>query len=155
MQSSDFVVGQDTIQHGIGIEIPEKARAKYLKKSSNKRVNHSEYIEYSLGRKYKQLDFEFGIDQSSFESLVTETPVCLCKILIQDVPSNGFISESNNVLFDSDWFNYRLARHAASVDVSDVETIRITVYWQFDVNPTKDTSLRLVLIDPELRNPVQ
>lgn len=150
----DFVVGQDTVQHGIGIEIPQKDLVKYLKKNSNTRMTHVEYIEYSLGRKYQQLDFEFGIDQSSFESLVTETPACLCRIVMQDVPSNGFMSESSNILFDSDWFNYRLARHSASIVISDVETIRITVYWKFDVNPTKDTSLRLVLIDPELRNPV-
>jgi hypothetical protein len=146
----DFIVGQDTIQHGIGIEIPEKDLSTYLKKSNNKRVQHIEYIEYSLGRKYEQIDFEFGIDRSSFESLQSDAPVCLCRIVMQDVPSNGFVNESSNILFDSDWFNYRLARHAASIAVQKVETLRITVYWEFDVNPTKDASLRLVLIDPEL-----
>lgn len=151
----DFIIGQDTIQHGIGIQIPEKDRSMYLKKSSNKRVEHVEYIEYSLGRKYKQLDFEFGVDRSSLELLASsETPACLCRIVMQDVPSNGFVNSTSNMLFDSDWFNYRLARHAANIGVSDVETIRITVYWQLDVNPTKETSLRLVLIDPELRNPI-
>ncbi len=146
----DLIVGMDTILYGIGIRIPEKDQMIYLKKSSNKRVTHNEFIEYSLGNNYDVLEFEYGIDHSSFEQLETVAPACLCKIVIQDVPSGGFVSDSDNILFDSGWFNYRLARRFVSVMLSNVEAIRITAYWEFDVDPSKDASFKLVLIDPVL-----
>jgi hypothetical protein len=151
----DFVIGQNIIQHGIGIEIPKKDRFYYLKRSSDRRVEHIEFIEYSLGNNYDMLDFEFGIDQSTFELLGSGAPACLCKIVIQAVPYSGFASESENILFDSTWFNYRLSRHSANIDVSNVETMRITVFWEYDVDPTKDASLRIVLIDPKLKSSKQ
>lgn len=151
----DFVIGQSIIQHGIGIEIPERDRFQYLKRSIYKRVEHNEFIEYSLGNNYNLLDFEFGIDQSTFELLGSYPPACLCRIVIQSVPSSGFTSDSENILFDSAWFNYRLARHSASVDLSNVETMRITVFWEFDVDPTRDVSLRIILIDPKLHSSKQ
>jgi hypothetical protein len=36
------------------------------------------------------------------------------------------------------------------IDVSNVETLRITFYWLFDVLPTKPLTLNIAIVDPTL-----
>jgi hypothetical protein len=146
----DFVIGSDTIACGIGIDMPSKKLAEYVQNSHSRRITHSEYIEYSLGYDYQFLAFDYGIDDSSFPQLIGKPPACMCRITISSVPSGHFGTDAHDSLFDSGWFNYRLSRRSASVNLVEVETIRITVEWELDTNSANASSLRILLIDPLL-----
>jgi hypothetical protein len=47
--------------------------------------------------------------------------------------------------------NYRRTlRVSKDIDVSDVETIRLTVYWEFDVIQSKPLAFNVAIVNPIL-----
>lgn len=145
-----IIVGDDPCPCSIGIRIPEEDLREYYKFHSRQRILHKESLEYSLGYKFENLVFNYGIDDSTFAGNDPSTPSGMCRIVMQYVPSNGFLKESDNIIFDSGWFNYHLTMRQGVVDLSNVETIRITASWVFDVDPAKDNFMNLAIVDPYL-----
>lgn len=137
--------------HSIGFCIPASEQEDYLINHDDEQINHSEMIEYLLNFKYQTLRFEYGIDDSSFADDAEYVPACEFRIVVQSCNSDESLAQNANILFDTDWMNYRIALHSSgNIDVSDVEAIRITVYWRCQVSPSKPLAFNIALVNPIL-----
>lgn len=138
--------------HCIGITIPFEKLENYYSKANPDQQVHTEYIEYSLGYAYKTLQFDYGIDDLSFPNPSLGHPRCEFRIIVDSCDSNGFVSSTQNHLFDTDWLNYRCySRRTPEMDVSQCETVRITVMWRFYVRQNGPIAFYLVIANPLLR----
>lgn len=146
----EISVGNDPCPCSIGIRIPEENLREYYDDHSHQRILHQEFQEYSLGYQFDTLVFNYGIDDSTFAGNEPSVPSGMCRIVIQYVLSDGFLKASDNILFDSGWFNYHLTMRQGVVNLANVETIRITASWVFDVDPAKDNFMNLAIVDPYL-----
>lgn len=146
----DIIVSGELCEQSIGVQIPKEDQNNYYANFSQERKLHSEYIEYSTADQYKEMKFEYGIDRTTFQKGWDSEPPCMCRLIIQSVPSDGYVSDSVGIIFDLKWFNYRLSKQPASVALNDVETIRITVFWVFDVIQSKPLAFNLAIINPSL-----
>ena len=145
-------VGNTTYPHCIGVCIPKEAREKYYDKNSPDQQIHSEYIEYSLSNKYQTLQFDYGIDDCSFPDDVEEESLCEFNIVVQSCNSTEFLKDTDNILFDSGWINYRCGVHRVpEIDVSGCEALRITVTWRFYVRQEGPIAFNIAILNPILR----
>lgn len=137
--------------HRIGFCIPASDQEDYLINHNDEQINHSEMIEYLLNFKYQTLRFEYGIDDSSFADDAEYVPACEFRIVVQSCNSDESLAQNANILLDTDWMNYRTALHSSgNLNVSDVEAIRITVYWRCQVSPSKPLAFNIALVNPIL-----
>lgn len=149
--AQDISVGGVTYAHSIGFCIPEEDRNDYYNNHNTERITHKEYIEYSLGYKYKTLCFDYGIDDSSFPDNVEYPPQSVFWIVVQTCGSEENLKSDGNIIFQTNQLNYRRSLHGSGeIDVSGAEVIRITVYWEFDVIRTKPLTFNVALINPIL-----
>lgn len=141
---SGICINNISYVHGIGLKIPSDTLAEMVTEQSPKSdsVEVSEYSEYALRLDYKSICFTIGVDQSSFVASKNEAPECICRIVLT--------SEKGIVLYDSGLFDYSFSENLNVVDLSTVETLRITAYWAFDRDPTKQNALNLAIVDPIL-----
>ncbi|MEZ4508404.1 MAG: hypothetical protein R2912_06520 [Eubacteriales bacterium] len=135
---------------GIGIRVPFIKQHEYSLQRLYERIEHKEVLEYKLCRKYQELRFSYGVDDSSFNGFEKDTPSGVSRILMQYACSDEFLAEDENVLFDSGEFVYRLVKHDVTFDVSQVENLRITIFWKYDADPTQRNCLSLAIIEPTL-----
>jgi hypothetical protein len=135
---------------GIGIMIPASDARAYSTSPNNDRVAHREILEYKLCRNYKELNFSFGVDDDSMDGFGTLTPACTCRMLIQYVNSGEVPDDDENVLYEENNIRYNYIKHAVTMDVSEVEIIRFTFFWDYDTNSSLHNDLKLVLISPTL-----
>lgn len=145
-----FRIGSETYTEGIGIQIPLAKQKRYCEENRMKNTDHSEFIEYSLSYQYKKLECDLGLDQTTFENTDRTKPSGLCKIVFQDAKSDDFLREDESVLYKTDWFNYRQTKLHIPVDLNGVGTLRITVYWEYNPDPTKQNCFNLAIVDPIL-----
>lgn len=143
-----------TYPHCIGICIPFDKLQNYILNGSNSEQSHSEFIEYRLSYQYETLQFKYGIDDISFSDDIETASMCQFKIIVQYCNSKEFLSSTDNILFDSDWINYRsILYQSPMIDVSGRESIRITVMWKFNVRQDGPVAFNIAIIDPILRVP--
>ena len=140
-----------TYSHSIGVRIPEDDQLDYYKSNPPEQQTHSEYIEYPLSYKYKTLQFDYGIDDSSFPDDVECAPQCEFKIVVQSCKSDDYLESDEDILYQTQWLNYRRTLHQSDpVDVSNTETCRITVFWRFYVHQEKPLALNVAIVNPIL-----
>ncbi len=145
-----LVVDHEEYAVGIGIRIPLIKQREYTLHNSFPRIEHKEVLEYKLCRKYKELTFSYGVDDCSFDGFVADSPSGVCRILMQYAESNQFLGEDENILYESDEITYHLIKHDVTINVSQVESLRITVYWRYDADPTQRNCLSLAILNPIL-----
>lgn len=135
----------------IGVRIPEKAQEDYFENYNTLRKEHSALIEYSLAYKYKTLKFNYGIDDSSFPDDKSCVAQCHYWIVVQSCSAEDDHFEKDDLLFITNPLNYYQSLHSSgNIDVSGVEAVRITVYWEFDVIQTKPLAFNIAIINPTL-----
>jgi hypothetical protein len=142
-------------EHCIGVRIPLEDQDRYSEENLPDEQMHSEYIEYLLSNQYKTFRFYYGIDDSSFPEGVDKEPLCHYKIVVQSCNSKEYLGSKQNILFDSDWLNYRSKVYPSTImDVSSCEAIRITVYWKFVVRQKDPFAFNIAIINPVLKGNV-
>ena len=138
--------------HCIGVCIPFNKLEDYYSKANPDQQVHVEYIEYSLGYAYKTLQFDFGIDDRSYPDYLLSHLRCEFRIVVDSCDSKGFLRSDQIHLFDTDWLNYRCcARRTTEMDVSQCETVRVTVMWRFYVQQNGPIAFNMVIANPLLR----
>jgi len=149
----DLIQIEDTIYpHSIGICIPSDELKEYCNDGFSDEILHDEYLEYRLAYKYKSFQFDYGIDDISFPDDVETASRCEFKIVVQSCNSKEYLGSKDNILFDSDWINYRSIIYRSSmIDVSSCENIRITVYWKFYFRTCGPIAFNIAIINPILR----
>ena len=144
-------VKKATFQHSIGVCIPEKDMKAY-NTSPQKERKHEEYIEYQLSYNYDTFQFDYGIDDLSFPSGIETACRCEYKIVVQSCNAQDYLGEDDNILFDSDWLNYRsILYRSPLLDVSACESMRITVYWKFNIRQNGPSAFNIAIMNPILR----
>ena len=142
-------------EHCIGVRIPLEDQDRYSEENLPDEQMHSEYIEYLLSNQYKTFRFYYGIDDSSFPEGVEKEPLCHYRIVVQSCNSKEYLGSEQNILFDSDWLNYRSKVYPSTImDVSSCEAIRITVYWKFVVRQKDPFAFNIAIINPVLKGNV-
>jgi len=138
--------------HSIGLCIPEDELDDYFDEASPNVQEHSEDIEYLLSYNYQTLQFDYGIDDLSFPENIETACKCEFKIVVQSCNSSDYLGSSSDILYDSDWINYRSSiRRSPSIVVSDCESIRVTVTWKFNVRAEGPIAFNIAIINPILR----
>lgn len=138
-------------EHSIGIRIPTAVSEDYKKHHDSNREVYKAYVEYSLAYQYEKLSFNYGIDDSSFREDALCPPQCHFWIVVQSCSSEEELADDENIIFQTDSLNYRRSLHnSGDIDVSGAETIRITVYWEFDVIQSKPLAFNVAIINPIL-----
>jgi len=135
----------------IGICIPKKNIQYYYENHDTERKTHHVSIEYPLENKFKTLRFAYGIDDSSFLDSGSSPPQCRFRIVIQSCNSENEFGDNENVIYETPLLNYYCPlRYSGNIDVSNVEAIRITVSWDFDVIQSKPPPFNIAIVDPIL-----
>ncbi len=149
----DLIQIEDTIyQHSIGICIPSDKLKAYCDIPPVGEILHNEYLEYRLSYKYKSFQFDYGIDDISFPEDVETASRCEYKIVVQSCNSKEYLGSTDNILYDSDWINYRSTVFRSSlIDVANSEAIRITVYWKFHLRTCGPIAFNVAIVNPILR----
>jgi len=101
-------------------------------------------LEFALREKYSQLDFSVGIDNGEVSSFGDENTNGIAQLIIMD-------EIRNTVLFDTGWQNYSYANYEKSIDVANVNILRI-IYRTCGVSNLNKlkTPLRFAIVDPIL-----
>lgn len=145
-------VGDISYPHSIGVCIPWTDQIDYCRLNPPEEQEHNEYIEYLLSYKYKTFQFDFGIDNTSFPEDIEDACKCEFKVYVQSCNSKDYLGESENILYDSGWLNYRSSlQRSKLMDVSGCEAIRITVFWRFSVRQNGPIAFNLAVFNPILR----
>ncbi len=139
--------------HSIGICIPIESQNDYYARVNPDQLIHEEYIEYSLGYSYKTLQFDYAIDDITFPDASQGHPRCDFRIVVDSCSSSGYLFSDQEHLFDTDWLNYRCrcAVRSPEMDISQCDTIRITVMWRFYMRQNGPISFNLAIMNPLLR----
>ena len=138
--------------HSVGVSIPQEDQKKYRSIINSGQLLHDEYVEYSLGFEYETLQFDYGIDDSSFPEGIFEHPYCQFKIIVDACNSESFYSSKQEHLFETDWLNDRCCLwRTPEMDVSGCEAVRITIKWQFFPRYDGPIALNVAIANPILR----
>ena len=145
-------VKHQTFPHSVGVSIPLKDQKKYRAIISSGQLLHDEYVEYSLGFEYETLQFDYGIDDSSFPEGIVDSPYCQFKIIVDACDSKSFYSSKQKHLFETDWLDDQCCLwRTPEMDVSGCEAIRITIMWQFFPRYNGPIALNVAIANPILR----
>ena len=137
--------------HSIGVRIPTDVSEDYKDNYNTERRDYDASIEYSLSYKYEKFRFKYGIDDSSFLDAGLCPPQCYFWIVVESCSSEADSEEEPKILYQTERMNYRRPlRTSDEIDVSDVETLRLTVYWEFDVMQSKPLAFNIAIINPTL-----
>ena len=144
-------VKKTSFQHCIGVSIPLNELNAY-NNNPQREIIHSEYIEYLLSYNYDTFQFDYGIDDLSFPDGIENACMCEYKIIVQSCNAKEYLGEDDNILFDSDWLNYRsILFRSTLMDVSKSESIRITIYWKFYIRQNGPSAFNIAIVNPILR----
>jgi hypothetical protein len=144
-------VDEKIITSGIGIMIPKSNQAEYSAPLNTKRTSHKEVLEYKLCRKYKTLTFSYGVDDDSAYNYNRPTPACVCRIILECANSEQDFEKGTSILlFEDNNIYYSSDSKEVKKDVSNVNIIRFTFFWEYDPSSSIRNCLNLVIIDPRL-----
>lgn len=137
--------------HSLGVRIPEDVCKDFKDNYDTERKDFDASIEYSLDYKYDKIRFKYGIDDSSFLDAGLCPPQCNFWIVLESCSSDANSEEPPKEIFKSDRMNYRRPlQDSREVDVSDIETLRLTVFWEFDVMKSKPLAFNVAIVNPTL-----
>lgn len=137
--------------HSIGVHLPVDLKYDLLSNHSEERKEYSAVIEYSLGYKYDKFQFSYGIDDNAFKDSGLPPPACHYWIVVESCICREDSEVRAIELYKSPEVNYmQTIGTSEPIDVSNVETLRITFNWLFDVLPTKPLTLNVAIVDPTL-----
>ncbi len=101
-------------------------------------------MEFALRGAYSQLDFSIGVDSGDVISFGDKNKNGIAQLIILD-------KTQNTVLFDTGWQDYSYAKYDASIDVTNVDILKI-VYRTCGVSTSNKLKnpLRFAIVDPIL-----
>lgn len=144
-------IGDVEYPHSIGVRLPIEVIENLYDNYKTERKLYSTYIEYSLGYKYDVFQFDYGIDDSAFKDYDLPPPSFHYWILVESCSCLADSKERSKELYTTPEVNYMQTKGTSkAIDVSNVETLRLTFYWKFDVLPTKPLTLNVAIVDPTL-----
>ena len=137
--------------HSIGARLPVKVKVDLEDNHTTDRIDYSAEIEYSLGYKYDTFQFSHGIDDNAFKDYGLSPPNCHYWIVLESCSCREDSEEKSKEIYRTPEVNYMQTIETSDViDVSNVETLRLTINWLFDVLPTKPLTLNVAIVDPTL-----
>jgi hypothetical protein len=138
-------------ENSIGVRVPAEACEYFKNNHDTQRKDYNASIEYSLAYQFDTLRFQYGIDDNTFREDGLYPPQCHFWIIVESCGSDADSDEKPVELYRTDRMNYRRTlRVSKDIDVSDVETIRLTVYWEFDVIQSKPLAFNVAIVNPIL-----
>ena len=144
-------INSNEYDQSIGVKIPQQKQDYYYDYFNNQRMAHETFIEYSLSENYQSLNFDYGIDDSSFPKDRSCAPQCHYWIVVYRCSAEKDVFEKADELFRTkEWNYYKTLQNSGNIDVSGVEAIRITIYWYFDVIQTKPLAFNIAIVNPTL-----
>lgn len=139
--------------HSIGVRLPVEVKNDFKDNHVTERKDYSAQIEYSLGYKYDTLQFQYGIDDNAFKDSRLPPPACHYWIVVESCICREDSEVKSIELYRTPEVNYMQTIGTSEIiDVSNVETLRITFNWLFDVLPTKPLTLNVAIVDPILNS---
>lgn len=149
----NFPIKIDGIEylHSIGAQLPVDVKYDLITNHATEREDYSAMIEYSLGYKYEKFQFSYGIDDNAFKDAGLPPPNCHYWIVVESCICREDAEEKSKEIYRTPEVNYMQTIETSDfINVSNVETLRITFYWKFDVLPTKPLTLNVAIVDPTL-----
>lgn len=149
----NFPIKIDGIEylHSIGVQLPVDVKYDLITNHSTEREAFSAKIEYSLAYKYDKFQFFYGIDDNAFKDAGLPPPNCHYWVVVESCECKEDSEIKTTELERTPEVNYMQTLGTSTlIDVSNVETLRITFYWLFDVLPTKPLTLNIAIVDPTL-----
>ena len=135
----------------IGVRLPVEIRDDLKNNHITERYDYSAVIEYSLGYKYDMFQFSYGIDDNTFKDFGLPPPNCHYWVVVESCYCREDSEIKTTELEHTPEVNYmQTLGTSKQMNVSNVETLRITFYWKFDVLPTKPLTLNVAIVDPTL-----
>jgi hypothetical protein len=147
---TEIVVDDKVQENSIGIRVFPEIQSNNGLKLASSRIETSEFVEYNLRKQYDAIVFSIGIDKLSFEDCDDRGPACFCSITLESVDSCKDTKDSATLLYYSELFDYRFSASDIPVDLSNVETLRITAFWEYDFSSTRQNCMKLAIINPVL-----
>jgi len=137
--------------HSIGARLPFEVEENLKVNHTTERKLYSAEIEYSLGYKFDKFQFSHGIDDNAFKDFGLSPPNCHYWIVVESCFCREDSEEKSIEIYRTPEVNYMQTIETSDlIDVSSVETLRLTVYWLFDVLPIKPLTLNVAIVDPTL-----
>jgi len=150
---TNYPIKIDNIEYlrSIGVRLPVEIQDDLKINHITERYDYSAVIEYSLGYKYDMFQFSYGIDDNTFKDFGLPPPNCHYWVVVESCICREDSKVKTKELERTPEVNYMQTLATSNmIDVSKVETLRITFYWKFDVLPTKPLTLNVAIVDPTL-----
>ena len=144
-----FKIDGRAYSHGIGVLFSGTENETFVAAAdSPNNISRSDCkevsMEFALRGTYSQLDFSIGVDNGDVSSFGDENTNGIAQLIILD-------KVQNTVLFDTGWINYSYAKYDASIDVTNVDILKI-IYRTCGVSTSNKLKnpLRFAIVDPIL-----
>lgn len=144
----EFHIDEDYYDRGIGMLICEtetKDEARVVSRDGTYSSDCREvFIEYALRLNYKTLSFKLGADDGDATRFGNEYKNGIAAVILSD-------ATTNEVLFDTGWVTCKYSTKTITLDMSDVDVLRITFRSSGVVDGKRITrGLRFALVKPLL-----
>jgi hypothetical protein len=147
--TTSFKIDDREYSHGIGMQIVGTRNEKMsdpidtvdqILRSDSKEVSTA----YALQSKYNSLAFSLGVDNGLDEYFGDENSNGIARMKIS-------CADDDRTLFDTGWVNYTYAKYDVSLDISNVDILRITYYTSgVSHHEILKEGLRFVIVNPML-----
>lgn len=144
---SPFQMDDQIIEHGIGMRICGSDYEQMVRKEEA--LNKTERWDclevsllFALRKNYQSITFSVGVDKGDPSLFGPKEKNGSARVTIED-------SKKNRILFDTEWVDYDYANYAKTIDISDVDVLRITFRSGGETRRITK-SLRFVIADPKL-----
>ncbi|MBA4347818.1 MAG: hypothetical protein C0413_03085 [Clostridiales bacterium] len=138
-------------EDSIGVRIPVEDKENYKKNHDTEREIFQAEIEYSLAYQFDVFQFQYGIDDNTFLEGGLCPPQCHFWIVVESCSSSANPDGKLVELYRTPEMNYRRTLEFSDpIDVSDVETLRLTIFWKFDVIQSKPLAFNVAIVNPTL-----
>lgn len=143
-----FHIDENQYSKGLGMQISEnetKDEARVLSRDHSFRSDCREtYIEYALRLNYELISFKLGADRGDTSRYGNESKNGIAEVILSD-------ATTGEVLFDTLWVNCKYSTADVTLDISNVDVLRITYRSSGVVEKKRITKgLRFALVNPIL-----
>lgn len=143
-----FHIDENQYSKGLGMQISEnetKDEARVLSRDHSYRSDCREtYIEYALRLNYEMISFKLGADRGDTSRYGNESKNGIAEVILSD-------ATTGEVLFDTLWVNCKYSTADVTLDISNVDVLRITYRSSGVVEKKRITKgLRFALVNPIL-----
>ena len=142
-----FVIDKTEYEHGIGMLINERetedeTRIPYIDGTYRSDCRETS-IEYALRFEYSSLTFTIGADRGDPLRFGDEATNGRAQVILSD-------ATMGQILFDTDWQNYKYAAKEIKIDLENVDILRITFRSSGVGRKRIDKALRFAIVNPIL-----